>query len=76
MVPQRSGFKSGSNVNFSGLTRYYLADGKKVQTLKIDFNQQFSGFSLRLELTRTIVVMTGSKNGGGAPISARDAKLG
>ena len=74
-------FKSGSNINFSGLTRYYLADCKD-QALKIDFNQQFPGFSLRFEIklrfeiARTTVVMTGSKNGDEAPIPARNAKSG
>ena len=35
-----------------------------------------AGFSLRFEIARTIVAMTRTKKGGGAPISAHSAKSG
>lgn len=36
----------------------------------------YAVFLLRFEIVRTIVVLTGTEKGGGAPISARSAKLG
>ena len=35
-----------------------------------------SGFLLRFEIARTIVVITGTKKGGRAPISAHSAESG
>ena len=39
-------------------------------------NIKISGFLLRFEIARTIVVMAGTKNGGRAAISGRSAKSG